>query len=197
MKKGIVIAMKEEFQKVLGERKIAKISETPFPVYSVESGVCEIVAAVCGIGKVNAAAGTAYLIDAYKVDEIVNFGVCGATKAAFLRGETAVIGTVVERDFDLSAGLGPEWKSPRVTLATGDPEAVLYTADVFTTTSEYDGYFDMEGYAVARVAEIYGKKCTLIKSVTDIIDSGVQTEQFICNYDRACSLLHDALAGHI
>ena len=197
MRIGLVIAMEEEFSKVLGDREITKVSDAPFPVFSVKSPFGEVTAVVCGIGKINAAAGTAYLFDTRNVGEVINFGVCGATKGAFLRGETAVVGTVVERDFDLSAGLGAGWESPRIELATGDPEAVLYTADVFTTSSENDGYFDMEGYAVARVAKAYGKKCTLVKSVTDIIDSGLQSEQFICNYDRACELLRNELSRYI
>lgn len=193
MKIGFVFAMDDEFEKTIGDRKPVKLSDEPFKVFSVG----ENFAVISGVGKINAAAGTTHLIEKYGVDNIINCGVCGATKNAFLRGEIAVIGAVVERDFDLSSAFGAEWKSPSIALDSGDPEAVLYTADVFTTTCENDGYFDMEGYAVARVAGIYGVKCSLIKSVTDIIDSGTQTEQFVCNFDRACELLRTELKKYI
>ena len=198
MKTGIVIAMEEEFRKVLCDREIHKLSEAPFSVFAV-SGAKDAVAVVSGIGKVCAAAATAYLIDNYEVDEIINFGVCGATKSAFIQAKTAIISKVVNKDFDLHlpAIEGGEPATQSIVLNTGKGDAVLYTSDAFTTSSENDGYFDMEGYAVAHVARLYNKKCLLIKSVTDIIDSGIQTEQFICNYDRTCGLLRETLKKYL
>ncbi|MGN1060899.1 MAG: hypothetical protein ACI4QN_04125, partial [Candidatus Coproplasma sp.] len=58
---------------------------------------------VCGVGKVNAAAGTQYAIDCLGADRIVNIGVAGglnsSTKVANIYG----ISAVVQYDFDLVA----------------------------------------------------------------------------------------------
>ena len=197
MKIGIVVAMEEEFAKVLSDRNIVKLADAPFRTFSVESGKGEVTAVISGMGKVCAAAGTAYVIEKYGVDEVINFGVCGATKNAFLKGETAVVETAVNSDFDVSILFGEKWKHPSVTFGHGDAGTVLYTADTFATSSDSDGYFDMEGYAVAETARIFGKRCSLLKSVTDILHTDAQNEQFSCNYDRACGLLNEKLKEYI
>ena len=87
-------------------------------------------------------------------------------------------------DFDTSAFDGDEFETPtvRVKQTSG---ITLFTADHVTTETETDGYFDMEGYAVAKVCELNNVKCLLLKTVTDIIGSGTQDEQYSVNFSSA------------
>lgn len=55
---------------------------------------------LCGVGKVNAAAGTAFLMS-FEPDYIINIGLSGGI-SGIGRGETAISTTLCEHDFDVS-----------------------------------------------------------------------------------------------
>ncbi|MBP5466896.1 MAG: 5'-methylthioadenosine/adenosylhomocysteine nucleosidase, partial [Clostridia bacterium] len=72
---GIVVALQNEAKNVIEKtsavEKTAKIGKK---IYFGSVGNNNFVLIISGIGKVNAAFSTQYLIDNYPVDRIVNFG---------------------------------------------------------------------------------------------------------------------------
>lgn len=196
---GIVVALPEELDgilPVLGD-KIHEMGDEPFLQYSgIITGVNNskyrtVQIVVSGIGKVRAASATQYLISRYGcLDHIYNIGTCGATFQAILSDNTPVIDAVIESDFDTRAIDGDDCEKNVVKLIDWQPGKdlkILHTADHFTTLAEEDGYYDMEGYAVAKTCELNNIPCTLIKSVTDVINSGAQTDQYHDNIESACN----------
>lgn len=73
-----------------------------FSVKTFIKNDCEIYLINSGIGEILASASTQLLITAYKVDLIINFGLCGSI-ANFDLSEMCILEGVVHYDFDLSA----------------------------------------------------------------------------------------------
>ena len=119
---GVIVAMDKELQLLLplmGEMNEQTIHG--FRFYTGSIGQASIVAMKCGIGKVNAALGTATMIDSFSPDLIINTGVAGGT------GGTAgildvVVGTRIAYH-DVWCGPGTEWGD-----AAGCPR-FFHTAD--------------------------------------------------------------------
>lgn len=100
---GIIAAMNEELEPLLKDMElktkttIANITFNEGTVYGKE-----VVAVVCGIGKVNAAICTQILASIYKVDEIINIGVAGGVRIDIYPGDVVIADTLVEHDIDCS-----------------------------------------------------------------------------------------------
>lgn len=154
---------------------------------------------ITGVGKVNAAMTTQKIIDTIHPDLIINAGVCGATKLAYEENKVCDIVNVVENDYDTSVFDGEDFEKNHLVLRDDSDStySILYTADHVTVKSDCEGYFDMEGYAVAKVAQDNNVTVRLLKSVTDIIDSGEQDEQYKCNFNSATKLLKEKLSEFI
>lgn len=155
---------------------------------------------ITGVGKVNAAMMTQKIIDTIHTDLIINAGVCGATKLAYDEYKVCDIVNVIEDDYDTSVFDGEDFEKNIINVREIDSiinYSVLFTADYVTVKSDYNGYFDMEGYAVTRVSQANCTPVRLFKSVTDIIDSEEQDEQYKCNFEIATKLLKEKLSEFI
>lgn len=102
---GVVIADDMEFSPLLESAK--HLGLTHGKIHSFDSvsftlGGREIKAVKCGVGKVNAAAATALLIEREKPDCIINIGLSGGVKGVN-RGTVFAGTSFRECDFDLSA----------------------------------------------------------------------------------------------
>lgn len=88
---GIVVAMESELQHLLA-RTTAVREETvgPWRDRFVMAGDVPLVALCCGIGMVNAAAGTEHLISRYAPRAIFNFGCVGAHRRDILPGDVII-----------------------------------------------------------------------------------------------------------
>ena len=101
-----------------------------------------------GPGKINAAMGTQWLIDNYKVSEIINIGTAGGNPKKVEKGKVYNIGRVWDRD----------WKTPNhpngleIILKKDKRLKACYTGDSFVTSwdNDYD-LVDMEAFAIASV----------------------------------------------
>ncbi len=92
---GAVIAMEVELQHLLAQGHIKQEGKHgPWREVRLQIGEHEVMAVLCGIGMVNAAAATEYLIGAHRPRIIVNSGCTGAHVAELLPGDV-VIGTSV------------------------------------------------------------------------------------------------------
>ncbi|MEU9581164.1 nucleosidase [Streptomyces chilikensis] len=134
-----------------------------------------------GMGKVNAAAALAGVLGRGVLPrEIVNLGTAGALRPGWTG--THVIARVIQHDLDsrLLAGLTGEVYGAPITLAEGDGDGpVLATGDTFVSDDAardrlagQAALVDMEGYALASVAQRFGVPIRLVKHVSDDAGDG-------------------------
>lgn len=153
---------------------------------------------VCGVGKVNAGAGTQYAIDCLGADKIVNIGVAGGLNKTTRVGEIYSIGQAVQYDFDLVAMNGTkmgtlnEYDEPYLPLHVSPvyPVKKLASGDRFNDdeadflllTKELGADIrDMEGGAIAQVCRHADVPFYSFKAISDVAGAGSTTEQFMQN----------------
>lgn len=165
---------------------------------------------ICGVGKVNAAAGTQYAIDCLGADTIINIGVAGGLNPSTEVGKIYGIEEVVQYDFDLATlngtpvGTLNEYDKPYLPLAVTPlyPLKKLGTGDRFNDDSS-DFIFlteilgadirDMELGAIAHVCRHAGVPCYSFKAISDVAGSGSTTEQFVKNLQLCTKALEDSV----
>lgn len=168
---------------------------------------------VCGVGKVNAAAGTQYAIDCLGADKIINIGVAGGLNDGCRVAEMYGIECAVQYDFDLvqinhtPMGTLDEYDRPYMELCTTSlyPLKKLATGDRFNDdeddfrllTKELKADIrDMEGGAAAHVCRHAGIPCYSFKAISDVAGLGSTTEQFLHNLEL-CSVKLGEETEHI
>lgn len=194
---GLVAALPEELRPILAGRGAEERLLRGRRYFLFSAGGASIVAAPTGAGKVSAAVATACLILDFRVDLILNVGVCGGFGDAKPLDLVAVSKSV-QADVDLSAfgaplGLAsgmdaPFFDSDPVILRAlvsklGFRPAIAATFDRFVR-SPADRDFaisafgasvcDMEIGAVAHAARLFGLPYVSLKCVSD--DAGVGAE---------------------
>lgn len=166
----------------------------------------ETAVVVCGVGKVNAAAGTQYAIDCLGADKIINAGFAGGLNGGTKVGALYGVGYAAQYDFDLAAingtpvGTLDEYPEPYMELATRPlfPLKKLATGDRFNDDkADYEfltetlgaDIRDMEGGAIAHVCRHAGVPCYSFKVISDVAGSGSTTEQFLKNIALCAEVL--------
>lgn len=103
MKKiGMIAAMDGELKTYLGMINAKKINGGAYEVYSANSHGKELFIVKSGIGEIAAAGATQYLITAFNVDVVFNFGICGKINKDIDMLDTIIVSSVVHYRFDLS-----------------------------------------------------------------------------------------------
>lgn len=152
-----------------------------------------VTAVKCGIGKVNAASATSFLISDMKAEYILNAGLSGAV-SGLKREDMVAAETYVECDFDLTAigyGLGVKPDGQKYILkadekllayaleSKGIIKAKVGTGDIFLTDSVRKklycdtfgiGAFDMETGAIASVCQKCGVPMLSVRKISDDAD---------------------------
>ena len=165
---------------------------------------------VCGVGKVNAAAGTQYAIDCLGADKIINLGVAGGLNGGTEVGKIYGVSHAVQYDFDLVSlngtpmGTLNEYAEPYLKLA----EIPLYPAKKLGTGDRFnddEGDFllltkelkadvrDMEGGAIAHVCAHAGVPCYAFKAISDVAGAGSTPEQFARNLALCAKALGESV----
>lgn len=177
----------------------------------------KIIGVKCGIGKVNAAAATAYLIGSKGADIILNAGLSGAVSG--LKREDMVAGeSYIECDFDLTAiGYAPGEKCDgQKSLLFADEKLLSYalesegiikapcgTGDLFLSDKEKKEYFkktfsvksfDMETGAIASVCDKAGIPMLSLRKISDDADDSSVDDYREMN-DRKESCLTELLVN--
>lgn len=177
----------------------------------------KIIGVKCGIGKVNAAAATAYLVGTKKADMILNAGLSGAVSG--LKREDMVAGeSYIECDFDLTAiGYAPGEKCDgQPSLLKADEKLLSYalesegilkakcgTGDIFLSDKDKKEFFkntfsiqsfDMETGAIASVCEKAGVPMLSLRKISDDADDS-SVEDYREMNDRKESCLTELLAS--
>ncbi len=197
---GIIAAMQKELSEL--EKHIENASYRQLPGTSFISGTLyghEIVAAVCGIGKVNAAVCAQRMIDLYRADRIINTGVAGALSGSLHVCDAVVASYAVQHDVDTTA-LGDEIgfvstvNTVRFETDKETNEALLRSiravglrgmsggiasGDQFISAAQdkqrISSLFgcvacEMEGGAIAQVCRINQIPCAIIRTISDGAD---------------------------
>jgi len=215
MNSVFVIAMESEADAVLRHLSdVLKFEECGRTVYQGVLKGEETAVVVCGVGKVNAAAGTQYAIDHFAPERIVNIGVAGGIDSSMKVAEVYSVSKCFQCDFDLSEineapkGSPNEYDTPFFALSPFDealPQAVVATGDSFANDdADRDfvrgemgaGLRDMELGAIAHVCKRAGVKCCAVKAVSDVHtpDRPSPTDQYMNNLKKAVDALSDCLA---
>ena len=97
---GIIAAMSEELQHFSAHMQLESQNKN---FYKGKLFDVNVILAVSGIGKVNAAACTQMLIDTYKINYLINIGVAGAINNELKIGDIIAAKNLVQHDFDATA----------------------------------------------------------------------------------------------
>ncbi|MBQ7654174.1 MAG: 5'-methylthioadenosine/S-adenosylhomocysteine nucleosidase [Clostridia bacterium] len=189
---GVVIADNWEFEplkKWAGKYTFDEKTENKNEYIELDFDTLKIIAVKCGIGKVNAAFATSFLIFDKKCDIILNVGLSGAIKN--LHKNDIVVGSeYIECDFDLTAigrklGEKPDqdylYSADEKLLAFAEKCSIdsvcrLGTGDVFLADRElknkYSSVFDISAFDMetAAIASVCHKTNTPFISIRKISD---------------------------
>ncbi len=206
---GIIGAMKIEIESIKGLME-NKTVETYSGIEYVKGTLHgrEVVAAMCGVGKVAAAVCTQTMILMYKPEAIINTGTGGSLSTELNIGDIAVAESLVQHDMDTSAIGDPKGmisginiinipadknlsdmmmdgvakldgvKAVRGVIASGD----LFVADD-KLKAEIKDYFhaivcEMEGAAIGHVCYLNKVPFTVIRSVSDCADGSSHMDYY-------------------
>ena len=200
---GVVVAMDSEATALLSQTDIENILTLyGKPVYEGKALGKEVRICVCGVGKVNAAAGTCAVL-ALGADVVLNFGVAGGLHAKTQLTELYLIEKAVEYDFDLTQlnggavgtldGETENFLPLFVPDALDFPRRALASGDRFNDSADDHALLlalgadirDMEGAAIAQVCKYAGVPFVSVKAVSDVYGAGSTTEQYQKNLARA------------
>lgn len=208
---GCVIAMDREAEILLGSMEIEN-SKTAFgkTVHIGKAFGKDVLVVVCGVGKVNAAAGACAAI-ALGADTVLNFGVAGG----LLPDRTEItqvylVDKVVQYDFDLVQINGGKMGTldgetenflPLLCPALPFPRRAVGTGDRFNDSASDHALLldmgceirEMELGAIVEVCKYAGAPCASVKAISDVYGSGSTTEQYLKN--SASALLN--LKAHL
>jgi nucleoside phosphorylase len=160
--------------------KMREIEERPFSIYECN----EMILAISGIGKANAAMATAYICSMFDPEWILNLGAAGATQESMELGGVYHVEKVIEPDRPHIGTNTPYVQIPVV--LPGFQKAVLATQDkaveeidAFRQVAAYADLVDMEGASIVQASRKFGKKCLLFKFVSDTPVHSGQTDVII------------------
>lgn len=193
---GAVIAMESEAEALLSQTEIEQISSVfDKAVYGGKAFGKDVLIVVCGVGKVNAAAGACAAI-LKGADVILNFGVAGGLNEKTEVAELYLIDRAVQYDFDCTqlngskvGTLDGETENFLPLFIPGGldfPRRALGTGDRFNDSATDHALLielgcdirEMEGGAIAEVCKYAGVPFASVKSISDVYGSGSTTEQF-------------------
>ncbi len=146
-------------------------------VAATERELCGHTGLVCGVGPVEAAAGTAAALAASPPRAVLQVGIAGAHRASGLEPPQLVLGSVaIYEDLRLTTGLSPREASPDDGLLqaahTALPDAVLLPIG---TTARVGGGSEcsveaMEGFAVLRAAALAGIPAIELRAISNLVE---------------------------
>jgi len=156
---GIIAAMAEELEILLKDLVIEKKTEKANMIfYKGNLYEKEVVAVVCGIGKVNSAICTQILVSEFDVDKIINVGVAGGIANDIYPGDIVIAENLVQHDMD--------------TTAFGDKLGQIPRLDT------YDFKCDTQLIAIAKAA------CKEISELNSFCGRIVSGDVFVADVDK-------------
>ena len=204
---GIISAMSEELELLLKDMNIQnEIKKANMTFYKGNLDNKEIIAVVCGIGKVNAAVCAQILISEFKVDSIINVGVAGGIGKNIYPGDLVVGTNLVHHDMDTTVFGDAHGQVPRmdvfdfkcddklVSAATAACDEIkeintfqgrIISGDQFISSVDKIQWFEkefdalaceMEGASIAHVCYLNNTPCVVIRSISDNANNGAHMD---------------------
>ena len=194
--KILIFATLEEANPLINKLKINQVFEKPFKVFKNN----ELIVIISGIGKIRATAACAYAIGEFGKSneyEILNIGAAGSLNSSFSIGDIRTIEMVADCT---ETHVKSKIKTPTIqglksaTLLTSD--VTILSLDTRKNLSHYGELVDMEGFAIAKTAAIFGKKVSFLKIVSDTPENTSKNE-IIKNIQSVSQLLVDEIVEFI
>lgn len=204
---GIIAAMAEELEILLNDLALEEKSEKAnMTFHKGKLHEKNVVAVVCGIGKVNSAICTQILASEYNVDRVINVGVAGGIGKDIYPGDIVVAENLVQHDMDTSAFGDKIGQIPRldtfdfkcdkemVSLAKKACEEIselnsfigrIASGDQFVANIEKIQWLDkefgaisceMEGASIAQVCYLNSIPFVVIRSISDNANNGAHMD---------------------
>lgn len=203
MKIGILTAMTKEHDRIAELLDAVQTLHDRFTYVTGQLNGHEIVLRQCGIGKVNAAVGTAELIRTFSPDCVVSTGVAGGIDTRLQVMDVVVSDRLVQHDFDLHIGYERGDIQGTGRFFTADTRLVdaarrlhdptihvglICTGDQFVTQptelSTVKSFFpdalavDMESAAIAQTCQLYGIPFVSFRIISDIPGADHHMQQY-------------------
>lgn len=196
MKKiGMVVAMQSEVESFLSARNL-EVEHTKRGGFEIISfKICEnqIICVQSGVGEIFAASATQMLISEFKVDVVINFGVCGSLIDDIDVGNVVLVDGVVHYDFDTSpidgCEVGRYLQYPETVLRpdknlistveglmSGITKVICASADKFVADESIKAYLhkqygasicEMESAGVLLTCLNANLPCLIVKAISD------------------------------
>ncbi len=204
---GVIVAMDEELEVILDIMN--KDNTTVRANMSFHTGTIEgkeIVAVICGIGKVNSAICTQILISEFNVDSVINVGIAGGIGVDIVPGDLVVGDTLIQHDVDATAFGDPIGQIPRLDtwdfksderlvklakeacekatnhksyvgrIATGD-QFIADLDKIKWLAKEFDALAcEMEGASIAQTCYLNDVPFVVIRSISDNANTGAHMD---------------------
>jgi len=212
MKIAIICAMEEELASIIKALGVNANDSKPskFDVKTTQYHGHELVFIMCGIGKVNAALHTQYLIDMFNPEYVINVGVAGCLTQDLEFGDVVIADDLVQHDMDITAfGLPigqiarmdtfsfkcdsklrdiakgmthPDFRVVTGRIATGDQfiESKVKATWIKETFGALAG--EMEGASVAHVCHVNKVPFLVVRSLSD--KAGMDDKEAIHSFDQ-------------
>lgn len=202
---GMVVAMPEETEhilnrlgKIIRDEQIAGYAITS---YSINDKTVFLINS--GVGEITSAAATMLLINQYKVECVINFGISGSLNPDIEIGDLLIGASVVHYDFDVSAFLGiprgryldmstteipcnqeiatladKAYGTPlrRVIIASGDKFIACKKTSKELVTIFGADICEMESAGIIRVARRANVPALFIKTISDKADENAEND---------------------
>lgn len=204
---GIIGAMSEELEILLKDMSLEDVQvKANMKFHKGKLWGKDVVAVVCGIGKVNAAICTQILASEYNVSAVINVGVAGGIGKDIYPGDVVIATNLVEHDMDTTAFGDPHGQVPRmdtfdfkcdpslIELANNACEKVggfntftgrIVSGDVFVADVEKIKWLEkefnalsceMEGASIAHVCYLNNIPVVVIRSISDNANNGAHMD---------------------
>ena len=204
---GIIAAMSEELEILLKDMDLEdKKIKANMTFNKGKLWGKDVVAVVCGIGKVNAAICTQILASTYNVDKVINVGVAGGVNKEIYPGDIVIGNSLVEHDMDCSVFGDALGQVPRmdtfdfkadeelIELATKACESLndiksyvgrIVSGDQFIASVEKVQFLEkefnalsceMEGASIAHVCYSNNIPFVIIRSISDNANNGAHID---------------------
>nr|WP_304284998.1 5'-methylthioadenosine/adenosylhomocysteine nucleosidase [Clostridium paraputrificum] len=204
---GIIAAMSEELEILLKDMQLdSSTTKAGMTFNKCKLWNNDVIAVVCGIGKVNAAVCTQILVSEFNVDKVINVGVAGGIGKDIYPGDVVIATNLVEHDMDTTAFGDPHGQVPRmdtfdfkcdpslIELANNACEKVggfntftgrIVSGDVFVADVEKIKWLEkefnalsceMEGASIAHVCYLNNIPVVVIRSISDNANNGAHMD---------------------
>lgn len=197
---GIIAAMEEETRTLLENMQEKETVTLHHLTYTKgQLGDQTIVIAQSGIGKVNSALATAFMIDRYQPELVINTGSAGALKKGLAIGDVLVAKEVAYHDVDATAFGYKKGQVPQMpasyysdekvikkmeeaiqTVGLRAETGVILSSDSFIADSEAvnlikadfpeAGATEMEGASIAQTCHVMNVPFVVVRAISDSAD---------------------------